>query len=159
MELKKYIYMYIDIYLYITQVVCIQDINLGVKRLSELHIHVVSLPWAGESFGGGIALEGEQQSRARLEAMICRGPYGDPMGTPLVQDWALAHPPLRLKLMVTAGRFPGATAGCCSLLVPAGVWPCLLYLGFGPVPPSLRGWSITRVSPRDHRATRHIPIS
>lgn len=55
------------------------------------------------------------------------------MGTPLVQDWALAHPPLRLKLMATAGRFPGATAGCCSSPCPcgclalsplSGLWSC-----------------------------------
>lgn len=79
--------MYIDIYLYITdtQVVCIQDINLGVKRFSELHVRVVSLPWAGE---GGTALDREQQSRARLQAMPCR----DPVGTPLVEDRALLTP-------------------------------------------------------------------
>jgi len=76
MEFKKYIYMYIDRYLYIadTEVVCIQDINLGVKRLSVARMCCFSsLGWWKER---GTALEGEQQSRARLQAMPCRGPFG-----------------------------------------------------------------------------------
>lgn len=146
--------MYIDIYLYIadTQVVCIQDINLGVKRLSRVARRCCfsSLGWrkAGDGVGAGSSREGPGCKRCSA---------GDPLGTPLVQDWALPHPPLRLELMGTAGRVPGDTAGCC----PGGVWPHLLYLRVGPAPPgaspgrehrwdptSAFPWAATAAAPR-----------
>lgn len=103
-----------------------------------------------------MALEGEQQSRARLEATICRGPYRDPFG---------------------AGLGPGSSLSASQAdgdgrQVPWGHSRVLLFSlslrVFGPVSsiwalvlcrPRSGAGSITRVSPRDHGATHHIPIS